>query len=67
MSGLTINDLRFGLINGWGAGPGDFVFAYNLQVPENSTNQQLIISRKGVSINFSRALLKQFWMRIKGI
>jgi len=66
MNGLTINDLRFGLINGWRAGPGDFVFAYNLQVPESNTNQQLIISRKRASINFSRAMLRQFWMRIKG-
>ncbi len=64
--GLAINDLRFGLINGWEAGRGRFVFAYDLEFSESNTNQQLIISRKRASINLSRAMLKQFWMRIKG-
>ena len=67
MSGLTINDLRFGLINGWAPGPRSLVFSYNLEVSESNTNQELVISRKRGSINFSRAMLKQFWMRIKGI
>jgi len=66
VSGLTINDLRFGLINGWTAEQSEFVFAYNLEVPESNTNQQLIISRKRASINVSAAMLKLFWMRIKG-
>jgi len=65
-SGLTINDLRFGLSNGWEVEQGDFVFAYNIKVSGSNTNQQLIISRKPVSINVSRAMLKLFWMRIKG-
>ena len=64
--GLAINDLRFGLINGWEAGRGRFVFAYDLEFSESNTNQQLIISRKRTSINLSRAMLRQFWMRIKG-
>lgn len=65
-SGLTIRDLRFGLINGWTAEQSDFVFAYNLEVAESNTNRQLIISRKPVSINVSGEMLKRFWLRIMG-
>ena len=65
-NGVTISDLRFGLINGWATESSEFVFAYNLQVPKSNINQQLIISQKRASINVSGAMLRQFWMRIKG-
>ncbi|MCH7675762.1 metal-dependent hydrolase [candidate division KSB1 bacterium] len=65
-NGVTISDLRFGLINGWATESSEFVFAYNLQVPKSNTNQQLIIRQKRASINVSSAMLRQFWMRIKG-
>ncbi len=66
--GLTINDLRFELINGWAAtGPRAFVFAYTLQVTESNPHQRVNISRKAPSMTFKKEILTQFWKRIKGI
>jgi len=65
-NGVTISDLRFGLINGWTAEQSEFVFAYNLEIHKSNTNQQLIIRQKRASISVSGAMLRQFWMRIMG-
>lgn len=58
----TINDLRFGQLDGWGDGNEGFVFAYIMK-PEGDS---LIFTQKPNDLKKARGLIGQLWERIKG-
>jgi inner membrane protein len=59
---FTINDLRFGQLDGWEDGKEGFVFAYNVEKKEG----QLSFSQKQNDLKKARELLPQLWKRILG-
>ena len=62
--GLLINDLRFGIAEGWEKGEGDFVFRYRL-IDEGNGNIRFEQERN--KVKSGAKMLKPLWDRIWGI
>jgi len=62
-STFTINDLRFGQLDGWQDGKESFVFAYTVE----KKGENLIFTQKENDLKKARQLLPDLWRRIKGI
>lgn len=64
---LRLNDLRFGLINGWSGENARFVFSYDLRVESRDGLQTVIVEQRRPEITITRRVLGQLWRRIRGI
>ena len=61
--GIAINDLRFGLTEGFDGGKGDFVFTYLI----SKQNGDLVVEQKRQSYKGMDSALSKLWNRIKGV
>lgn len=61
--GIAMNDLRFGLTEGFNQGKGDFVFTYLI----SKQNGKLIIEQKKQSFKGMDSAMLNLWNRIKGV
>ena len=65
-SGLIINDLRFGLADGWVMDKGNFVFAYPVVIEKTSPNNVVDIHQRRNTFDNADELLAALWLRILG-
>ncbi len=61
--GVAMNDLRFGLTEGFNNGGGDFVFTYLI----NETDKGIEITQKEQSFDGMKDVMQSLWQRILGI
>ena len=61
---LVINDLRFGQYAGWLPEGGGFVFSFEL---EGAPPEPVMVTRRPDNTTAFRAMLGQWWSRVKGI
>lgn len=61
--GIAMNDLRFGLSEGFDNGKGSFVFTYNI----SKKNGELLVEQKKQSFKGVENVMAALWGRIKGI
>ena len=61
--GIAMNDLRFGLSEGFDHGSGDFVFTYLI----SKLNGELTVEQKKQSFKGMDSALEKLWNRIKGV
>lgn len=62
-NGIAMNDLRFGLTEGFNQGKGDFVFTYLI----SKQNGKLQVDQKKQSFKDMDSVLQNLWNRVKGI
>lgn len=67
--GILINDLRFGLFNGWQEGGGPVVFSYRVHLQQNAgeNTDRLKVERIRNVTTPDRQTLVQFWKRVTGV
>ena len=61
--GIAMNDLRFGLTEGFDQGKGDFVFTYLI----TNQNGKLLVEQKRQSFKGMDDVMLNLWNRIKGV
>ena len=61
--GIAMNDLRFGLTEGFDQGKGDFVFTYLI----TKQNGELLVEQKRQSFKGMDDVMLNLWNRVKGI
>ena len=59
---LIVNDLRFGMAEGWDSEDGEFVFSYIVRPERND----LSITQKENTFEDTDKLMAQLWVRLKG-
>lgn len=60
--GIVMNDLRFGLTEGFDKGKGSFVFSYFI----NFENNEIVVEQKKQSFKGMEQVMVKLWERIKG-